>query len=230
MKLGPLLFAGLTVAGVAVGMLFAVQRGLRPVPGAVETQPDAAPQPIELITAKPLPPEVIPLQSPVSLESAFGRTEISGVPVEHVPTSPLLELNFDRRWDVALQLAPPRPAADLPPARASDEVVEPRADVNALGRDYPFHGLKGEARVAADQGLSRLRSGFAMLKEGESMYREEGERGTEGRRKLRQAADVLREAVDRFRTALRHAPNHSELLVLMRESKAALYHCMKHGM
>lgn len=230
MKLGTLLFAGLTIAGVAVGTLLAVQRGAKPVPGADADAPGPAPTPIELITAKPLPPEFIRLQEPVSIEAAFGRSELSGMPVDHVPVSPLLELNLDRRWDVALQLAPPRPSGDLPPARASDEVVEPPADDEAVSREYPLRGLSGEALAAARQGLILLKSGFALLKEGESMYRDEGPRGAEGREKLREAAGALREAQERFRTALRHSPGHPDLNTLMRESKAMLYHCMKHGM
>jgi hypothetical protein len=221
----------LIFAGLAAGGAFAIVQAVSS--GPEESQPAgqvAEASPIMLNTAKPPAQAKTPLNKPLSLESAFGRSELTGLPVSHVPDNPLDELDFDRRWDVSMALRPPKPPADLPPERASDEVVEPQTDDNSLNTDPELADLPNEAKQRAEAALVSLRDGTKLLKEGMNEFRRPGEEGVEGSRKVRKAADLLRDARDKLENALKLAPQHPELLRLMQEAKANLYICLKHGM
>jgi hypothetical protein len=222
-------FTVAVLAGLIAGAGLAVARGGAALDDDV-LQEQSPPAPVVLNTAVPAPPEHALLANPVSLEGAFGRGELTGESVASVPQDPLQELELDRRWDVALALAVPRPSGDLPPARAADERQEPRADAALLQREPDFSRLPPEARAGAANGLRELRQGYELLRDGDRLYREAGEAGQQGRLKIRQAAERFRGAINLLETALRFAPGDRELLILLREAKAGLYHCMKHGM
>ena len=222
-----LIFLGIIVGGaLAIGQ--AVSGG--DDEGGGDGQTTVAASPILLNTAKPAETARTPLAKPLSLESAFGRSELTGLPINHVPSNPLEELDFDRRWDVSLAMRPPKPPADLPPERAKDEVVEPETDDTSLQSDVELADLPNEARQRAEAALISLRDGSKLLKEGMNEFRRPGEAGQEGRRKVRESADLLRDARDKLESALKLAPQHPELLRLMQEVKANLYICLKHGM
>jgi hypothetical protein len=186
--------------------------------------------PVVLNTAAPLEAPHVPIASPLSLESAFGRSELTGTQVDRVAANPLHELGFDRRWDVVLEMRPPKPGAELPPQPATDEVIEPEPDTTAGSDTYDFQNLPADARARASEGLKALRDGTELLRQGEQEFRKRGQDGVEGRRKIREAAVMLREAIKKFEVALRAAPTNRELLDLIQEAKANLYFCMKHGM
>ncbi len=224
--------AVLIVSGFAFGAALGVHGGTRPLPAELAVVPmqETAPSPIELNTGKPPSSQRVPLAKPVSLEGAFGRSELSGSEVKRVPANPLSELNIDRRWDIALDLRPPRPGLDLPSAPAADEVNEPEPGTTELREQYDFSALPQDARARAQDGVKALREGAAILREGEKSFREPGQAGLEGRKKVREAAVLLRHAGEQLASALRVAPGNRELLDLLQESKALLYFCLKHGM
>ncbi|MCA8935890.1 MAG: hypothetical protein KDB68_06765 [Planctomycetes bacterium] len=221
-----LIFAGITVGG-ALAIVGAMQGGEETEALGEEVVADA---PIVLNTAKPPNLGTTPLAKPISLESPFGRSELTGLPVTSVPDSPLDELDFDRRWDVSLALKPPKPPTDLPPEKATDEIVEPEREDTSLEGRVELGDLPNESRQHAESALASLRDGTQMLKEGMSEMRRSGQEGVDGRRKVREAADLLRDARDKLELALKLAPQHAELLRLMQEAKANLYICLKHGM
>ncbi|MCA8913722.1 MAG: hypothetical protein KDB82_18705 [Planctomycetes bacterium] len=220
-----LIFAGLAVGG-ALAILGAVQRDDSGEQGGDDTVAEA---PIVLNTAKPPDLGKTPLAKPISLESPFGRSELTGLPVNHVPDNPLEELDFDRRWDVSLALKPPKPPSDLPPEKATDEVLEPEPAESSIEGNVHLDDLPNEARSHADAALINLRDGTRLLKEGMIEMRRPGQEGFEGAKKVRDAADLLRDARDKLEEALKFAPQHAELLRLMQEVKANLYICLKHG-
>jgi hypothetical protein len=228
LKPGPVIQAGLILSGLAAGVLLGVTGGMQPVAQARQ-QTAAAPVPVELNTVAPPPAARTPLDKPVSLESAFGRSELSGNRVTRVPPSPLWELGFDRRWDVVLEMKPPRPGADLPPEPAPDELQEPESGLADLKAEYEFSNLPPEAQTRALSGVKDLREGTALLKEGERSFRRDDREGMQGRQKMKDAAVLFRSAVEKFEFALRTAPQDRELLDLIQEAKANLYFCMKHG-
>jgi hypothetical protein len=221
----------LIVAGVAVGGILAVS-------GAIGGEEEPTEQGQQQATATPIllnvarPPELgsTPLGNPLSLESPFGRSELTGIPVKRVPADPLEELDFDRSWDHSSTIKVPLPPADLPPEPATDEVAEPKHDAASLEDEPELDDLPAEARQRADAALVSLRSGTKLLKEGMREFRLPGDEGREGSRKVKEAADLLRDARDKLESALKLAPQHPELLRLMQEAKANLYICMKHGM
>jgi hypothetical protein len=221
----------LIVAGVAVGGILAVS-------GAIGGEEETTEQGQQQATATPIllnvarPPELgsTPLGNPLSLESPFGRSELTGIPVKRVPADPLEELDFDRSWDHSSTIKVPLPPADLPPEPATDEVAEPKHDAASLEDEPELDDLPAEARQRADAALVSLRSGTKLLKEGMREFRLPGDEGREGSRKVKEAADLLRDARDKLESALKLAPQHPELLRLMQEAKANLYICMKHGM
>jgi len=214
--------------GVIAGGLLAFAGFVREVEKPADEDVVAASEPVRLQTARPLRPDVVPLAKPASLESGFGRTEFTGIPTTTVPIDPLHELAFDRRWEGVLEAPPPPPPADLPAARAADEILEPEIGDTASQEKYEFDTLSGEAAARAEEGLVSLRKGTDLLKQGMAEFRRAGEEGREGRRKIRESADILRDARDKFDAALRIAPGHPELLRLMQETKANLYAAMKH--
>ncbi|MBX3458904.1 MAG: hypothetical protein KF696_02925 [Planctomycetes bacterium] len=230
MFIGGLVRNVLIFGGLAAGGVMAVYGAVRPVNGGGEQVSDAKPSPVVLNTARPPERPVIPLAKPVSLESGFGRTELTGVATKAVPINPLDELVIDRRWDVRNELPPPKPSSDLPPARASDEVAEPKSEPSTVHAEYDFSNLPPEARARANEGVQALKEGTAMLKEGDRLFRRPGEEGQEGRRKIREAANILRNAKEKLEAALRLAPDNRDLHELLREAKANIYTCMKHGM
>jgi hypothetical protein len=223
---------GLIFAGIGVGGLLAITGAIashEEAREAAETEQVAA-TPILLNVAKPPNLGSTPLSGPLSLESPFGRSELTGQPVKRVPQNPLEELDFDRSWDHLSAAKVPLPPADLPPEPATDEVAEPKRDETSLEEDPDLADLSPEARQRADAALVSLRSGSKLLKEGMNEFRQTGEAGREGSRKIREAADLLRDARDKLTSALALAPQHPELLRLMQEAKANLYICLKHGM
>ncbi|MCB9932527.1 MAG: hypothetical protein H6841_03805 [Planctomycetes bacterium] len=222
---------GLIFAGMGIGGALAIAGAI-----ASKEEPEqpgetaVASSPITLNTAKPPDLGKTPLAKPLSLESAFGRSELTGLPVAHVPLNPLEELDFDRRWDITLALKSPKPPVDLPPQPAPDEVAEPEHDDASLRADVKLDDLPNEAKQRANDALVSLRDGSKLLKEGMNQFRRPGEEGVQGSRKIREAADLLRDARDKLESALKLAPQHPELLRLMQEAKANLYICLKHGM
>jgi hypothetical protein len=221
----------LIVAGVAVGGILAVSGAIGSEEEPTEQgQQQAAATPILLNVARPPELGSTPLGNPLSLESPFGRSELTGIPVKRVPADPLEELDFDRSWDHSSTIKVPLPPADLPPEPATDEVAEPKHDAASLEDEPELDDLPAEARQRADAALVSLRSGTKLLKEGMREFRLPGDEGREGSRKVKEAADLLRDARDKLESALKLAPQHPELLRLMQEAKANLYICMKHGM
>jgi hypothetical protein len=221
-----LIFAGLAVGGT-LAILGAMKQGEE------SDQPGeqmAEELPILLNTARPPELGKTPLEKPISLESPFGRSELTGMSVTHVPDNPLEELNFDRRWDVSLALKPPKPPSDLPPEQAPDEVLEPEAPKESSRPKVSLDDLPNESKGHAEAAIISLRDGTKLLTEGMREMRLPGKEGAEGRQKIRDAADLLRDARDKLEQALKLAPQHAELLRLMQEVKANLYICMKHGM
>lgn len=217
----------LIVGGVAGGVALTVRGAIAELPPAADTGP-AAPQPVTLNTAKPpaLPPA--PLQNPLSLESVYGRSELTGSAVKRVPADPLDETNIDRRWDVTLELPPPRVDNDLPPAKASDEVPEPVA-TGASQDEFDLSDLPESAKAAAASGQDSLRQGMKLLREGRDMVQKLGSDNDlrEGQQKLVDATHMLEDARDHFRRALQVAPNHAALLALLQDAKAGIYSVMK---
>lgn len=219
----------LIFSGIAAGGALAIYGTVRPVAGAEQISQEK-PSPVVLNTARPPERAIIPLAKPVSLESGFGRTELTGVATKAVPLNPLDELAIDRRWDVNNELPPPKPSTDLPPARATDEIVEPKSEPDTVSADYDFSQLPPEARARANEGVQALKEGTDLLREGDRQFRRPGEEGLEGRRKMREAAKILRVAKDKLEAALKLAPDNRDLHELLREAKANIYTCMKHGM
>jgi hypothetical protein len=237
MRVGSIIRNVLILGGIAGGVALGVHGGMQPVPqpagaatGADGTQVGQAPSPIVLNTATPPDVPRLPLSKPLSLESTFGRSELTGVKVSRVPSNPLNELSFERRWDVVLAMKPPKPGADVAPNAATDEVTEPKRSEATVEATYNFKGLPQDAQNRAQAGLKALRDGTDLLREGEQQFRNQGREGLEGRQKIRDAALILRDAISNFEAALRAAPTNRDLLNLMQESKANLYFCMKHGM
>jgi hypothetical protein len=226
-----LLRNALIFAGIGVGGALAIAGAVSSrdeVEGAREQTADT--KPILLNVARPPELGSTPLSRPLSLEMPFGRLELTGIAVKTVPQNPLDELDIDRRWDHSTREKPPLPPADLPPAAAPDEVQEPVRDESSLEDEPDWADMPGEARQRAEEALVSLRSGTKTLKAGMREFRQPGEVGIEGSRKIREAADLLRDARDKLESALKLAPQHPELLRLMQEAKANLYICMKHGM
>jgi hypothetical protein len=228
--IGPTIRTVLILGGLAGGAALGYIGGSQPVPETATQQQAQAAAPVVLNTAAPLEAPHLPLSSPLSLESAFGRSELTGAQVDRVAANPLHELSFDRRWDVVLEMRPPKPGAELPPEPASDEVAEPEPDTAAVEDTYDFKHLPADARARALEGLKALRDGTEVLRQGEQEFRRRGSEGAEGRQKIRNAAVMLRDAITKFEVALRAAPNDRELLDLIQDAKANLYFCMKHGM
>lgn len=222
---------GLVFAGLAAGGTLAVIAAATPVTTDGTDQKAGQSSPITLNTARPRDAELIPFNNPLSLESGFGRGELTGTRIAVVGSlDPISELPIDRRWDTNTQLDAPELAPDLPPVSAKDEITEPdRRDDSLLGK-FDLGGLPADAKQKADQALSSLTRGTDLLKKGMHEFRLPGEPGKEGKRKIKEAADLLREARDRLDAALKIVPNHPELVRMMQEAKANLYICMKHGM
>ncbi len=222
---------GLIFAGLAGGGTLAIIAAATPVATAENTEQVAGTPPITLNTARPRDLELVPFDKPLSLESGFGRGELTGTTIAVVGSlDPLADLPIDRRWDVNLQLEPPELAPDLPQVTAKDEVTEPERRDDSLVGKFDLSGMPDEARQKGEQALDSLTKGTEMLKRGMHEFRQPGEPGKEGRRKIKEAANLLREARDRLDAALKIVPNHPELVRMMQEAKANLYICMKHGM
>lgn len=219
----------LIFAGLAGGAVFAISAAIATKPETEDGQQQAAISPIVLNTARPPDLGQTPLNKPISLESGFGRTELTGEEVMRVPENPLDELIFDRRWDISLRLTPPKPPTDLPPEPASDEVGEPEPLDTPVKDEYHLGDLPNAARQHADAAIADYKEGTKLLKEGMRESRLPGQEGRDGREKVATAADLLRDARDNLTKALELAPNHPELLHLMQETKANLYICLKHG-
>ncbi|MCC7509801.1 MAG: hypothetical protein IT464_10535 [Planctomycetes bacterium] len=236
MFIGGLLRNVFIFSGIAAGGAMAIWGAARPIEGADEIAVAQNASPIVLNTARPPDRPLIPLAKPISLEKGFGRTELTGIPTRVVPPNALDELNLDRRWDGLPTREPdaevktPLPSSELPPPKATDEVSEPTSDDAALQDEYHFNDLPAEARARALEGLKSLKEGTELLKEGDREFRQPGETGMEGRRKIREAAKILRVAKDKLEAALRIVPDNRDLLELVRDAKANLYTCMKHGM
>jgi hypothetical protein len=215
--------------GVIAGGLLAFAGLVREVE-APEAEPEVAPaDPVRLRTARPPRQAYVPLANPASLDGAFGRSELTGVQTRSVPMDPLASLTFERRWDAVLDAPPVDPATELNVPRAGDEVIEPEIS-EALPRAEPLlRSLTGEARDRAEEGLASAHRGTELLKEGMQQFRSPGQAGLEGRQKIRDAADLLRDARDKFDAALRLAPDNRELWRVIQETKANLYAAMKHG-
>lgn len=217
----------LIVGGVAGGVALTVRGAIAELPAA-DHAGQAAPQPVTLNTARPpaLPPA--PLQNPLSLESVYGRGELTGQAVRRVPADPLEEVNLDRRWDVTLELPPPRVDNDLPAAKAGDEVAEPVA-TGASQDEFDLSDLPEAAKAAAASGQDCLRQGMTLLRDGREMVQRMGSDNDrrEGQKKLEDATQMLEDARDHFRRALQLAPNHAALLALLQEAKAGIYSVTK---
>lgn len=220
--------------GVAAGVALFFFRIIPKQPeadGSDREAESAAPAaPVVLHTARPPSLRRSPLSKPVSLGSGFGRSELTGAEVARVPASPLDELDIDRRWDVNLDLRPPEPPSDLPSTPASDEVSPPdEAEDPAPQAEYDINHLEPQARVYAREALETMNAGNEKLKEGSRLARRGGREGEQGRELIREAAALLRESRDTLEMALRLVPRDTELIRMMRDIKANLYVCMKHG-
>ena len=210
-----LIFAGLGAGGF-LGIRAAIATHEPKTPEARQT---ANQSPIVLNTASPPIPRLVQLRKPLALDSSFGRMELTGEKVTHIPRNPLHALSYTREWDVALVLAPPKPPVDLPPAPPEDEVREPKpADIpESAFRD--LSDLPRRAQTFAQAGIKALTEGIRIYREAMTQrirYRERGEL-------LADAARYFRDARDSLLEALEFSPDHRVLLRLIQETKANLY-------
>jgi hypothetical protein len=219
----------LLAIGVIAGGLLAFAGFVREVEAPEQAEQPAPADPVKLRTARPPRQTHVPVGNPASLDGAFGRSEITGVQTRSVPLDPLHSLAFERRWDAVLDAPPVDPATGLNVPRAADEVLEPEIS-EALPQAEPLlRTLTGEARMRAEEGLASMHRGTELLKEGMQQFRRPGQAGLDGRQKIRDAADLLRDARDKFDAALRLAPDNRALWRVIQETKANLYAAMKHG-
>lgn len=222
---------GLIFAGLGMGGFLAVRAAARP---AQALDGADAPQsaPVVLNTARPAESPVAMLAKPISLESPFGRTEITGIATFRVSPDPLSDLGVNRDFDGNIDLPPPKGASDLPPAKAADEVVPGNDDqpvpvrpLNGFGLD----DLPKEAREFADLGRAALEEGNKLLTEGLDKVRGGGRNAQEGNRILGEAARQFEAARDHFRDALARVPNHAGVIDLIQQAKANLFTARKHA-
>lgn len=224
---------GLIFAGIGIGGALAIRAATAPAP-TPENQGPQAGAPVVLNTARPADAPVARLGKPVSLESPFGRTEITGIPTFRLSPDPLNDLGVNREYDGSIDLSPVKMETDLPPAKAPDE-VQPREDVEpapvAPSRSVSLDDLPKDARQHADAGKADLDQGNQLLIDGLSMVRGGGDarQRQEGNLKLADAARFFESARDHFREALLRAPNHPGVLELVQEAKANLFTARKHG-
>lgn len=182
-----------------------------------------------LQTAKPLPEGRSPLASPLSLEHQFGRAELTGQQVKHISKNPLEALSFDRQWDFNLDLEPPEPSSDLPPAQATDEIMEPEpeeivkrepiADMSDLPEDV-------QRRAASVKAISE--EAYELYFKGMDLMQSSASSRDEANSLLREAVEKFKKARDVLRDAMRNVSNHALLMEMMRDIKAGLYAANKY--
>lgn len=223
----------LIFGGIAVGGAFAIRAATAPAEVADDDISKLAP-PVVLNTARPPASTMSQLGKPVSLESPFGRTEITGIATFRVSPDPLSDIGINRDFDGAIDLKPAQMVSDLPAKKAAEEVA-PREDaepapakaVSGINLD----DLPKDAREHADNGKSALDSGNALLIDGLEIVRSVATtaKRAEGNQMLADAARFFEQARDHFREALLRAPNHPGVLELIQEAKANLFTARKHG-
>ncbi len=221
---------GLIFAGMAAGGAVAIAAAAK-APESADNGPVAA-TPVVLNTARPLELPLAQLGKPVSLDSAFGRTEVTGIATFRVPADPLGELGVNREFDGNLDLEPPKTATDLPPQKAADEFIpgeEPKAGTPTTKVAVSLADLPKEAKESAEAGKAALEEGNRLLQEGINLVRGVGVQRdlNEGDRLLAEAARQFEAARDHLREALIRAPNHPGLLDMMQEAKANLFNARK---
>lgn len=223
----------LIFGGMVIGGFLCVRAAMQPAQTAPEGGPEAG-APVVLNTARPADAPIAQLGKPISLESPFGRTEVTGIATFRVSPDPLSELGVDRQYDGAIDLKPPELTPDLPPQKAADEVV-PRDDDDPAPLELPgnisLDDLPKDARAAADAGKADLEKGNRLLVDGLALVRGSGgaRNAREGNLLLADAARCFESARDNFRIALSYSPNHSGVLELMQEAKANLFTARKHS-
>jgi len=223
----------LILAGIGAGALIAVQSALKTPPAPPQAPADAS-RAVILNTARAAPAPVAMLARPLSLDSAFGRSELGGVRVFGAPADPLFELDIERRYDRIVLGLPPMPSVDGRPIRAEDEVIageDERPARPARVSDERLADLPQGARQSADSGRVELQEGNKLMHEGLAILRgdKEGTTLDEPDRLLSRAARHFEAARDQLRAALAFAPEHRALLEMLQEAKTNLYTCMKHS-
>lgn len=220
--------------GIAVGGFVAVRAAME-APPPVDAGAAGDVVPVLLNTARPVDTPLMRLAKPISLESAFGRTELTGMPTFRVSPDPLHDLGINRDYDGNIELRPERIAPDLPEKKASDEVTAKELDEPLPPRPVAagtnLDDLPRDARGFADQGKTALDQATTLLVDGLDMVRGAGDarRRELGNQKLAEAARLFETARDHLREALLRAPNHPGVLDLLQEAKAGLFAARKHG-
>lgn len=223
----------LILGGIGAGALIAVHAAVKAPEVKPGQQADQPQVPVILNTAQTQPGPVVQLARPLSLESAMGRTELTGREVLRVPADPLFELDIVREYDSAPGRIPPLPAIERQPRRADDEFSpgdEPETPGTVRGSEA-LRGLPVAARESAESGLKELEAGNALMHDGLAILRGQkaGETLDDVDKKLSAARRHFETARNQFREALGFAPEHAGLLDLMQETKTNLYTCAKHG-
>lgn len=223
----------LILGGIAAGALIAVHAAVKRPEGGPEVQRAEPQVPVILNTARTQPGPVVQLGRPLSLESAMGRSELTGREVLRVPADPLFELDIVRDHDSAPGRIPPLPAIERQPRKADDEFSpgdDPAVPAQARGGEA-LAGLPIAARESAESGLKELEAGNQLMHDGLAILRGQkaGETLDDVDKKLSAARRHFETARNQFREALGFAPEHSGLLDLIQEAKTNLYTCSKHG-
>ncbi|MDH5642525.1 MAG: hypothetical protein OEY28_14650 [Nitrospira sp.] len=206
----------LIFAGLAGGGWFAVSAAIEPSADKKDDKRTARGEQryavIEVAGEATPAPDIIPIVRPLSIESAFGRSLLTGEEGGGDQGDPLEMLDIDRTWDVVLAL--PEPVTDLRREipRASDEVEE-REPV-ASGRD--LKDLPDKVRELAENAKELIEEALTMMRASAPNRPEWNEVAAEAAGKLGEARDLLTKALDAV-------PEHRAMLDLMREAKAALY-------
>lgn len=209
-----LIFAGLA-AGGALAVL-----------GALDGRPG---EPPEGTSAEPAAPCLLPalggsqvasvdLRKPVSIETAFGRSLLTGTYVESVEADPIDALGIDGMWDPLNMDRSAR--ADLPEKAAPDAVEDPQDLIPEGPDEADLETLSGSAAEIASRAETLLDEGLALEK---STSRDRAD----WNETMTRAAKLYEEARDLLQRALEDDPENPVLLDLMRVAKAALYGARK---
>ncbi len=225
MNIWPLVRLGMILAGLLGGGFFiysgSTSEVIDPEAEALKAGKNNA---YILQTAKPLPEGRSPLASPLSLEHQFGRAELIGKPVKHISKNPLEALSFDRQWDFNLDLEPPEPSSDLPPAQATDEVMEPEPE-EIVEREpiADMSDLPEDVQRRAKNAKAISEEAYTLYFDGMDLMQESAAKRHEANVMLRDAVEKFKKARDVLRDAMRNVPNHAVLMEMMRDIKAGMY-------
>ncbi|MEE9310781.1 MAG: hypothetical protein V3V10_00085 [Planctomycetota bacterium] len=230
MNIWPLVRLGMILAGLAGGGLFIYSGSTSEV-----IYPEAEHQKAEknnayiLQTVRPLAEGRSPLASPLSLEHQFGRAELTGQRVRHIPKNPLEALDFDRQWDFNLDLEPPEPSNDLPPAQATDEVMEPEPEeVVEYKQIADMSDLPEDVQRRAEDAKAISEEAYELYFEGVDLMQSSADGRDEANRLLGEAVEKFKKARDILHDAAKNNPAHAVLMDIMRDIKSGLFAANKY--